>query len=102
MLNVVKMEMHSGADRNTFGNLALDFCRAAKAVSGVDSANYFWVNPNLIGFIIDFQEGAWGPGATPDAATTRANFALADISAMVTNEYWMSAGAGTHSYTIAQ
>ena len=56
MLNVVKMEMHSGADRNTFGNLALDFCRAAKAVSGVNSANYFWVNPNLIGFIIDFQE----------------------------------------------
>ena len=60
MLNVVKMEMHSGADRNAFGNLALDFCRAAKAVSGVNSANYFWVNPNLIGFIIDFQDGAWG------------------------------------------
>jgi hypothetical protein len=102
MLNVVKMEMHSGADRNAFGNLALDFCRAAKAVSGVNSANYFWVNPNLIGFIIDFQDGAWGPGATPDAAATRANFALGDISSMVTNEYWMSAGAGTHSYTIAQ
>lgn len=102
MLNVVKTEMHSGADRNTFGNLALDFCRAAKAVSGVNSANYFWVNPNLIGFIIDFREGAWGPGAAPDAAATRANFALGDISVMVTNEYWMSAGAGTHSYTIAQ
>ena len=96
------MEMQSGADRNTFGNMALDFCRAAKAVSGVNSANCFWVNPNLIGFIIDLQESAWGPGAPPDAAAMRANFTLGDISAMVTNEYWMSAGAGTHCYTIAQ
>ena len=102
MLNVCKFEMLSGADRNSFGNSALAFCRAAKAIQGVNSANYYWVNPNLIGFIIDFEDGSWGPGAEANAQVMKANFALSDLSSMVSNEFWATARSGTDSYNLAQ
>ena len=103
MLNVQKYEMRSDADRNAFGNAALSMCRAVKNMSGINSANYYWVNANQIGFIIDYETGAWGPGsANQDANVIKANFAVADLSTLVSNEFWMTARGGTDNYEISK
>ena len=105
MLNMQKYEMRSDADRNSFGNSALALCRAAKKLSGINSANYYWVNANQIGFIIDFESGSWGPGASSnqdDPELVRANFALADLSTQIANEFWMTARVGTDNYELSK
>ena len=56
------MKSRSDADRNAFRNAALSMCRSVKSMSGINSANYYWVNANQIGFIIDFENGAYCPG----------------------------------------
>ena len=43
MLQITKFEMHSGADRNTFGNAAYAVCKTAKSSPGVNDAKYYWV-----------------------------------------------------------
>jgi len=79
MLQITKFEMHSGADRNTFGNAAYTVCKTAKSTSGVNDAKYYWVNPNLIAFIVDAEPGSWGSGAQPTSEAMKALFDLSDI-----------------------
>ena len=103
MLNVQKYEMRSDADRNAFGNAALSMCRAVKNISGINSANYYWVNANQFGCIIDFENGAWGPGAANQISEViKANFAVADLSTLVSNEFWMTARGGTDNYAMSK
>ena len=102
MLQISKFEMHSGADRNQFGNAAFNLCKAARATPGVVDAKYYWVNANCIGFIIDADPGAWGPGSASTAETAKASFALADVSSQTSNEHWMGAREGTENYNLAQ
>ena len=102
MIQVSKFEMHSGADRNAFGNAAYAVCKAAKASPGVSDAKYFWINPNLIALMVDADPAAWGPGAQPSADAMKASFSLSDLSTQVANETWMSAGAGTENFNLAQ
>ena len=72
MLQITKFEMHSGADRNTFGNAAYAVCKTAKSSPGVNDAKYYWVNPNLIAFIVDAEPGSWGSGAQPTSEAMKA------------------------------
>ena len=53
MLHVSKWEMKVGSSRDSFGNAALNMCKCAKKVAGVNSAKFYWLNPNVIGFAID-------------------------------------------------
>ncbi len=102
MIQVSKFEMHSGADRNAFGNAAYAVCKAAKASSGVSYAKYFWINPNLIAMVIDADPVAWGPGSQPTAEAMKTLFSLSDLSTQVENETWVSAGEGTENFNLAQ
>ena len=102
MLQISKYEMHSRADRNTFGNAALSVCKAAKSSPGVNDAKYYWVNPNLIAFIVDADAGSWGAGAQPTAEVMKAQFDLSDISTQVANETWMGAREGTDNFNLAK
>ena len=67
MLHITKNEMRSDADRNSFGLAALAVCKAAKNAEGVNDAKFFWINPNLIGIIVDAEAGAWGADVEPTA-----------------------------------
>ena len=92
MLQITKFEMHSGADRNTFGNAAYSVCKSAKASPGVKDAKYYW----------DAEPGSWGAGAQPTADAMKALFDLSDISTQVANETWMGAREGTDNFNLAQ
>ena len=94
MLHVSKWEMKVGADRNTFGEVALNMCNSAKKVNGVNSAKYYWLNPNVIGFAIDAETGKWGAGAEPNGETMKAFFDLANIPSNIMDETWIDAGLG--------
>ena len=102
MLQITKFEMHSGADRNTFGNAAYAVCKTAKSTSGVNDAKYYWVNPNLIAFIVDAEPGSWGSGAQPTSEAMKALFDLCDISTQVANETWMGAIVGSDNFILAK
>ena len=102
MLQITKYEMHSGADRNAFGNTAYSVCKTAKDTPGVIDAKYYWVNPNLIAFIVDAEPGSWGAGAQPTADAMKALFDLSDISTQVADETWMGAREGTDNFNLAQ
>ena len=100
MLHIGKYEMRSDADRNAFGLAALAVCKAAKNVEGVNDAKFFWVNPNLIGLIVDAEKGVWGSDADPTPETMKAFFDLADLSNQVSAEIWMSAGIGEERFNM--
>ena len=102
MLHIAKYEMRSDADRNSFGLAALAVCKAAKSNDGVNDAKFFWVNPNLIGIIVDAEKGAWGSDTDPTADVMRAFFDLADLSNQVSNEIWMSAGIGEERFKMTK
>ncbi len=102
MLHIAKYEMRSDADRNSFGLAALSVCKAAKASDGVNDAKFFWVNPNLIGIIVDAEKGAWGSDTDPTPQTMKAFFDLADLSNQVSNEIWMSAGIGEERFKMTK
>ena len=102
MLHITKNEMRSDADRNAFGLAALAVCKMAKSINGVNDAKFFWINPNLIGIIVDAEAGAWGADVEPSADAMKAFFDLADLSNQVSNEIWMSAGIGEERFNIAQ
>ena len=102
MLHITKFEMHSGADRNTFGNAAFSVCKTAKSSPGVNDAKYYWINPNLIAFIVDAEPGSWGSGAQPTSEAMKALFDLSDISTQVANETWMGAREGTDNFNLAK
>ena len=72
MLHITKNEMRSDADRNAFGLAALAVCKAAKNTNGVNDAKFFWINPNLIGIIVDAEAGAWGADVDPSADAMKA------------------------------
>ena len=76
--------------------------KAAKNVEGVNDAKFFWVNPNLIGIIVDAEKGVWGSDADPSAETMKAFFDLADLSNQVSNEIWMSAGVGEERFNMTK
>ena len=101
MLHIGKYEKRSDADRNPFGLAALAVCKAAKNVEGVNDAKFFWVNPNLIGLIVDAEKGVWGSDADPTPETMKAFFDLADLSNQVSAEIWMSAGIGEERFNMA-
>ena len=102
MLHITKNEMRSDADRNAFGLAALAVCKAAKNTNGVNDAKFFWINPNLIGIIVDAEAGAWGADVDPSAGAMKAFFDLADLSNQVASEIWMSAGVGEERFNMAQ
>tara|TARA_B100000963_G_C22586521_1_gene653390 strand:+ start:1096 stop:1404 length:309 start_codon:yes stop_codon:yes gene_type:complete len=102
MLHIAKYEMRSDADRNAFGMAALGVCNAAKVNDGVNDAKFFWVNPNLIGIIVDAEKGAWGSDADPSADVMKAFFVLADLSNQVSNEIWMSASIGEERFKMTK
>ena len=102
MLHIGKYEMRSDADRNAFGLAALAVCKAAKSVDGVNDAKFFWINPNLIGIIVDADKGVWGSDADPSPETMKAFFDLADLSNPVSNEIWMSAGVGEERFKMTK
>ena len=102
MIQVSKFEMHSGADRNAFGNAAYAVCKAAKASSGVSDAKYFWINPNLIALMIDADPAAWGPGSQQSAEAMRALMRLSTRATRAAHEPWMGEGAGTETCTVAE
>ena len=101
MLHIGKYEMRSDDDRNAFGLADLAVCKAAKNVEGVNDAKFFWVNPNLIGLIVDAEKGVWGSDAAPTPETMKAFFDLADLSNQVSAEIWMSAGIGEERFNMA-
>ena len=101
MLHIGKYEMRTDAARNAFGLAALAVCKAAKNVDGVNDAKFFWVNPNLIGLIVDAEKGVWGSDADPSPETMKAFFDLADLSNQVSAEIWMSAGIGEERFNMA-
>ena len=100
MLHIGKYEMRSDADRTAFGLAALAVCKAAKNVEGVNDAKFFWVNPTLIGLIVDAEKGVWGSDADPTPETMKAFFDLADLSNQVSAEIWMSAGIGEERFNM--
>ena len=102
MLYISKNEMRSDADRNAFGLAALAVCKVAKSTEGVNDAKFYWINPNLIGIIVDAEAGTWGADVEPSADAMKAFFDLADLSNQVSNEIWMSAGIGEERYNIAK
>tara|TARA_B100000989_G_scaffold226694_1_gene173851 strand:+ start:224 stop:532 length:309 start_codon:yes stop_codon:yes gene_type:complete len=102
MLHITKNEMRSDADRNSFGLAALAVCKAAKSAEGVNDAKFFWINPNLIGIIVDAEAGAWGADVEPTAEAMKAFFDLADLSNQVASEIWMSAGIGEERFNMAK
>lgn len=66
-LHVNKYERYRSTDRNDLAMAALEVCRTARESDGVNSALFYWVDPNEIAILIDADAGAWGPGsaATP-------------------------------------
>ena len=79
----------------------IQYVKLQKAVL-VNDAKYYWVNPNLIAFIVDAEPGSWGPGAQPTSEAMKALFDLSDISTQVANETWMGAREGTDNFNLAR
>ena len=102
MLHVSKWEMKVGSSRDSFGNAALNMCKCAKKVAGVNSAKFYWLNPNVICFAIDANTGSWGAGAEPNGETMKAFFDLADLSSNIMDETWIDAGLGQERSDKAQ
>jgi hypothetical protein len=102
-LHVSKFERYSGADRDQLGDVALEWCRSARESEGVNSAKYYWVDPNQIAFVTDAEPGAWGPGADaqPNARFVKAMFSLADLARNTSTETWVDARAGSNVRQVA-
>ena len=83
---------------------ALEVCRTARESDGVNSALFYWVDPNEIAILIDADQGAWGPGsaATPTHRAMAAFFELADLARNTLSETWADAKAGEETYKLAQ
>ncbi len=62
-LHVYKYERRDDADRDDLGRAALAACRAARAVEGVRSSHFYWVDADTIATVTDAEAGAFGPGA---------------------------------------
>jgi hypothetical protein len=103
-LHVSKFERLEGADRNALGMAALEACRSARSIAGVNNSRFYWVNPNEIAILTDAEPGSWGPGSgnAPDARNAKAAFALADLARQTVNETWVDARAGQENYTLTQ
>ena len=80
---------NSQLNKSTFFN----FCKNAKANSGVEDAKFYWQNPNVVAIIVE-HDGSWGPNIEPSGQTMKAFFDLADLSTCTMDEPWIEAGLG--------
>ena len=103
-LHLSKHERRDGVDRDALGRAALTLCRANRATEGVRSSRFYWVNPDIVGFITDADPGAFGPasGNTPSADAAKAFFGFSDLARPISNETWGEAAAGEEVYRLSQ
>lgn len=103
-LHVAKFERMGNADRNDLALAALEVCRAAKEVAGVNDCRFFWVDPNEIAILTDAEPGAWGPGSNAELSPRnyKAMFTLADLARNTLSETWVDARAGEDNYKLSQ
>jgi hypothetical protein len=103
-LHVNKFERYESTDRNDLAMAALEVCRTSREAAGVNSARFFWVDPNEIAILTEADPGAWGPGssAQPTHNAMAAFFALADLARNTFSETWADAKAGEDTYKLAQ
>jgi hypothetical protein len=76
-LHISKFERLENAGRNDLALAALEACRAARTVPGVNDSRFYWADPNAVAIVTDAEPGAWGPGSgnQPDERNARAVFA---------------------------
>ena len=94
MLHISKWERHSNGTRDSLGTDAFNLCKNAKSQEGVQSAKFYWPNPNIIAIIIEAETGSWGMQKEPDGSTMKAFFDLSDVAKCVMDETWVDASLG--------
>ena len=57
-VEIIIYERRDNTDRVAFGNAALAFCRAFRAIEGVTSAKFYWYYANSIVFIVEGERDA--------------------------------------------
>lgn len=94
---ISRYERRDGADRETMARGALDVCRANRAVQGMRSARFYWINTDTIVLMLDAdsQEVFDRPGSSDQLRTA---FALADLARNVGAERWADARDGEQAY----
>ncbi len=90
-------ERRDGADREALGNAAYDFCRASRAVQGMNNSRFYWTNTDTVVILGDAEspEVFERPG-TPELG--KAVFALADLAHQIRDERWVEPRSGQEAY----
>ncbi len=80
-----------------FGNAAYEVCRAERAIEGVSSSRFYWLNSDTI-VIQDEAESfeVFDRPGTPELG--KAIFAFSDIARPLSTERWQEPRAGTEIY----
>ena len=100
---VSKWERRDTADRDALGHAALNICRWSRAQDGVRDARFYWADADTVAFVTTVAPGSrWGIGSglPPTADGAKVQFALSDLSRMVSTEAWQDAGVGEQAFRL--
>ncbi len=96
-LRATHWERRDGADREAVGNAAYVFCRASRAVQGMNSCRFYWSNTEPVVILGDAEspEVFDRPG-TPELG--KAVFILGDLARQIRDERWAEPRSGQEAY----
>ncbi len=96
-LRATYWERRDNADRNTLGNTAYDFCRAARGAEGMRNCRFYWADADTIVILAEAESAeVFGRPGTPGLG--KAAFALADLARSVRDERWIEPREGVEAY----
>ena len=95
----VRFDRRDSADRGALGIAAVDYCRAVRKQFG-GSCRFFWTGPDSI-VILSEMESQQAFDQAPDASTSKAFFALADLARQTSQERWLDPRDGLTAYSAA-
>ena len=96
-LRATHWERRDASDREAFGNAAYDFCRASRAVQGMNNCRFYWINTDTLVILAEAESPeVFDPPGGPEHG--KAVFALGDLAHQIRDERWVEPRSGQEAY----